>query len=99
VAQGFGTFAPGPEAAVLDPLIMLVPMAAFDAQCHRMGYGRGFYDRAIESLRAKGIKPMLAGLAFAVQEVAAVPVEAHDVGLDLVATERELHRRPAEDGH
>ena len=85
--QGFGTYAPGPEAAVLDPAIMLVPMAAFDHRCHRIGYGRGYYDRAIEALRGKGIRPVLAGLAFAVQETGQVPVEAHDAGLDFIATE------------
>jgi 5-formyltetrahydrofolate cyclo-ligase len=85
--QGFGTYAPGPDAAVLDPTVMLVPMAAFDARCHRIGYGRGYYDRAITALRDKGFAPVLAGLAFAVQEVDAVPVEAHDAGLDFIATE------------
>lgn len=91
--QGFGTYAPGAAAAVLDPAIMLVPMAAFDRRCHRIGYGRGYYDRAIEALRGKGIRPVLAGLAFAVQEIEEVPVEAHDAGLDFVATETGLTGR------
>ena len=90
--QGFGTYAPGPEATVLDPDIMLVPMSAFDARCHRIGYGRGYYDRAIETLTGKGKAPLLAGLAFAVQEVPEVPVEAHDVGLDFIVTERGVYR-------
>ncbi|MBP0616613.1 5-formyltetrahydrofolate cyclo-ligase [Jiella sp. KSK16Y-1] len=85
--QGFGTFAPGPEAAVLDPEMMLVPLAAFDKRGGRIGYGRGYYDRAIASLRAKGLAPMLIGVAFACQEVEAVPMDPHDVPLDLVATE------------
>jgi len=92
VPQGFGTYAPGPEAAVLEPAIMLVPMAAFDARCHRMGYGRGYYDRAIARLNGKGMVPLLAGLAFAVQEVPEVPIEAHDVGLDLIVTELAVYR-------
>ena len=90
--QGFGTFAPGSGAAVLDPEIMLVPMSAFDARCHRIGYGRGYYDRAIETLNGKGRAPLLAGLAFAVQEVLEVPIEAHDVGLDFIATEFAVYR-------
>ena len=88
VPQGFGTYAPGIEAAVMDPSIMLVPMAAFDRRCHRIGYGRGFYDRAIEALRARGLAPLLVGLAFAVQEIVEVPIEAHDEGLDFVVTEK-----------
>lgn len=88
--QGFGTYAPGADAAVLDPELMLVPLAAFDRRRGRVGYGRGYYDRAIASLRAKGLSPLLVGVAFACQEVEAVPMDAHDVALDLVATEREI---------
>lgn len=90
--QGFGTFAPGPEADVLDPEIMLVPLSAFDRQCRRIGYGRGYYDSAIDALRAKGLAPRLIGVGFAVQEVDAVPTEAHDETLDMIATEREIVR-------
>jgi 5-formyltetrahydrofolate cyclo-ligase len=91
--QGFGTYAPGTAAAVLDPAIMLVPMVAFDARCHRMGYGRGYYDGAIAALQAKGMIPVLAGLALAVQEVPDVPTEPHDVALDFIVTERMIYRR------
>ena len=85
--QGFGTYAPGPDAAVLDPTLMLVPLAAFDRKGGRIGYGRGFYDRAIARIVAKGVRPHCVGVAFACQEMNAVPTEAHDAPLDLIATE------------
>lgn len=88
--QGFGTFAPGPDAAILDPELMLVPLAAFDRGGGRVGYGRGYYDTAIASLREKGMAPRLVGIAFAVQEADHVPTEAHDIPLDLVVTEAGL---------
>jgi 5-formyltetrahydrofolate cyclo-ligase len=56
VDMGFGTFGPGPEAEILEPSIMLVPLAAFDWRGHRIGYGAGYYDRAIDRLRAKGLR-------------------------------------------
>lgn len=87
VAGPFGTFEPGPEAGELDPRIMLVPLAAFDAAGHRIGYGGGYYDRAIERLRLKGLEPWLIGIAFDCQEVAFVPAEAHDIRLNAVLTE------------
>lgn len=90
--QGFGTYAPGRGAAVLDPSIMLVPLAAFDRRCHRIGYGRGYYDRAIAGLRAKGLTALTIGTAFAVQEVARVPDEPHDIALDVIVTEAEVLR-------
>lgn len=87
VAGTFGTVGPGPEAPELDPAIMLVPLSAFDAIGHRIGYGGGYYDRAIHRLLEKGLKPVLIGIAFDCQEVASVPAEPHDIRLHAVLTE------------
>jgi len=81
-----GIMEPSPQSAVVEPDIVLVPLAAFDRAGHRIGYGAGHYDRSLVQLRTS--KPILAvGLAFAVQEIEAVPALAHDVRLDLVLTE------------
>ncbi len=90
VKTGFGTTGPDEGAAVLDPQILLVPLSAFDGQGHRIGYGAGHYDRAIAKLHAKGLNPVLVGIAFDCQEVPSVPAEAHDVALDAVLTESGL---------
>ena len=92
VDMGFGTHGPGEEAGVLDPAIMLVPLAAFDARGHRIGYGGGYYDRAIARLAAKGLAPRLIGIAFDCQEVERVPEEGHDVVIPEVLTESGLRR-------
>jgi 5-formyltetrahydrofolate cyclo-ligase len=91
VNTGFGTTGPGPDAEVLDPDLLLVPLSAFDDAGNRIGYGAGHYDRAIARLRAKGRTPRLLGVAFDCQRVEAVPFEAHDVPLDAVLTESGLH--------
>ena len=92
IDMGFGTMGPGPEAAVLDPVLMLVPLAAFDAQGNRIGYGAGYYDRAIARLKANGMAPRLVGIAFDCQQVEAVPSEPHDVPLHAMLTESGLRR-------
>jgi 5-formyltetrahydrofolate cyclo-ligase len=92
VDMGFGTAGPGEEAAILDPALMLVPLAAFDARGHRVGYGGGYYDRAVARLDARGMRPRLIGVAFDCQEVTAVPCEPHDVQLGAVLTESGLRR-------
>jgi 5-formyltetrahydrofolate cyclo-ligase len=92
IDMGFGTVGPGPEAAGLDPVLMLMPLAAFDRQGNRIGYGAGYYDWAIARLKEKGIKPRLVAIAFDCQEVEAVPAEPHDVPLDAVLTESGLRR-------
>lgn len=90
IDTGFGTRGPGPEATVVDPDLLLVPLSAFDAHGNRIGYGAGHYDRAIARLREKGRHPRLIGIAFDCQEVAEVPYEAHDVRLEAVLTESGL---------
>jgi 5-formyltetrahydrofolate cyclo-ligase len=77
---------PSPAAAELLPDIILVPLAAFDRLGHRIGYGAGHYDHTLAHLRKQ--KPISAiGLAFAAQEIEAVPALRHDVALDYVLTE------------
>lgn len=92
VDTGFGTSGPGPEAAVVDPELMLVPLAAFDPRGHRLGYGAGHYDRAIARLHAAGRRPRLIGIAFDCQEVDRVPDEDHDVVISEILTESGLRR-------
>jgi 5-formyltetrahydrofolate cyclo-ligase len=92
VDTGFGTRGPGPDAEELDPDILLVPLSAFDMTGHRIGYGAGHYDRAIDRLLRKGLKPRLIGIAFDVQKVEEIPSEPHDMPLDAILTESGLTR-------
>jgi 5-formyltetrahydrofolate cyclo-ligase len=78
---------PKPEAAEVEPDILLVPLLAFDRAGHRIGYGAGYYDLTIAQLRARKAVTAV-GLAFAAQEVPAVPATPRDARLDLVLTER-----------
>jgi 5-formyltetrahydrofolate cyclo-ligase len=92
VDMGFGMAGPGEHNNVLEPSVMLVPLAAFDSRGHRIGYGAGYYDRAIAKLEAKGRRPRLIGIAFDCQEVPLVPDEPHDVTIPQVLTESGLRR-------
>jgi 5-formyltetrahydrofolate cyclo-ligase len=84
-----GILEPSPAAAEIIPDIMLVPLAAFDRLGHRIGYGAGHYDYTLAHLRKmKAITAV--GLAFAAQEIEAVPALSHDVPLDYVLTETEM---------
>jgi 5-formyltetrahydrofolate cyclo-ligase len=85
----WGIREPKPEAAEVDPDILLVPLLVFDRKGYRLGYGGGYYDRTIAGLRAR--KPVAAiGIALAAQEVSSVPITTRDARLDLVLTEREV---------
>ena len=80
----FGIREPSAEAAIL-PLnqldLVLVPGVAFDRCGHRLGRGKGFYDRLLEPVR--GIK---CGVAWDHQVDLEFPVEPHDVPMDCVVT-------------
>lgn len=82
---GFGTLAPGEFAPLVEPDVIIMPLLGFDARGTRLGYGGGYYDRTLERLSRR---PRLIGLAFAAQELDAIPCEPHDVPLDAVVTEQ-----------
>ncbi len=94
VKSGFGVSEPGSDAPEVSPSAMLVPLAAFDRQGGRIGYGKGHFDMAIAALEAR--HPVLTiGVAFSVQEVASVPMEPHDRRIDFIVTETEIIRAPS----
>jgi 5-formyltetrahydrofolate cyclo-ligase len=72
--------------------VFLVPLLAFDAHGYRLGYGGGYYDRTLAARRASGRAPLAIGIAYAGQQVEAVPHDEHDQRLDAVATERGILR-------
>ena len=79
---------PPEEAPEVQPDVLLVPLLAFDRRGFRLGYGGGFYDRTLEKLRA--LKKVTAiGVAYAGQEIDAVPYEEFDQRLDWIMTEKE----------
>lgn len=90
VSGSFGTAEPGPDAPELEPDVLLVPLSAFDPEGRRIGYGGGYYDRAIARLREKGLARQVIGIAFDCQEVPSVPAEPHDIPLDGILTESGL---------
>ena len=85
----FGVQEPLDSATEVTPTIVLVPLLAFDRCGSRLGHGAGYYDRALEHLRAAGATVAL-GCAFSEQEVEKIPAEPHDQPLDGVVTELDL---------
>jgi 5-formyltetrahydrofolate cyclo-ligase len=89
VAGVWGIRQPPAQAPTTEPDILIVPLLAFDRAGHRIGYGAGYYDMTIAAARARRAVSAV-GIAFAAQEVEAVPASARDEPLDLVLTEREV---------
>lgn len=87
----FGIPAPDETAPAVRPDVILVPLLAFDALGHRLGYGGGYYDRTLAGWRSAG-GGLAVGLAFAGQEVDRLTPEPTDQPLDGMATERAAWR-------
>ena len=83
------TFHPLPSAPPLRPTLLLVPVLGFDAKGFRLGFGGGYYDRTLAALRRDG-GLIAVGLAYAAQQLPAVPVEPWDQALDAILTEEGL---------
>ena len=86
-----GAFGVDIPAAGVDcrPTRMIVPLLAWDRSGARLGYGGGYYDRTLAGLRRAGHGCRAVGLAWAAQEVPAIPCGPADARLDALVTENE----------
>lgn len=62
--------------------LIIVPGLAFDAKCHRLGRGRGYYDRLLANPELSEAYKL--AICFPFQLVENVPVEAHDLAVNEV---------------
>lgn len=81
-----------PEVFIDDIDLVVVPGVAFDAQCSRMGRGKGYYDRLLSAATKEG-RPYTIGVCFDFQLVPKVPVEECDKPLDCVISETSLYHK------
>ena len=82
-----------PEKEFLRPVsaeevdLVIVPGVAFDEEGDRIGYGMGFYDRFLRTIRKH--VPVI-GLAYELQIVDDIPVDDTDVTVDKIVTEERI---------
>jgi len=70
-----------------DTDLVIVPGIVFDLRGYRLGYGLGYYDRFLSSLKEE--TPMV-GLAFEFQIVNEVPAEDQDIPVNKIVTEQRV---------
>jgi 5-formyltetrahydrofolate cyclo-ligase len=81
-----------PKEGLLRPVeggeidAILVPAVAFDRRGYRIGYGGGYYDRFLP----RAPQAVKIGVAFASQIIEEIPVDGHDLPVDVIVTEREV---------
>ncbi|MDK1021373.1 MAG: 5-formyltetrahydrofolate cyclo-ligase [Candidatus Hydrogenedentes bacterium] len=88
----FGVLEPPPDRRrPVEPpgdAVVIVPCVAFAPSGHRLGHGKGYFDRFLADHRGTSI-----GLAFETQKTERLPSESHDVPLDIVVTESACYRK------
>lgn len=79
----FGIPIPATDVSA-TPDVMLLPLVAFDAAGYRLGYGGGYFDRTLATMKPR---PLSIGVGFDLAAVKDIHPERHDIPLDLIVTE------------
>ena len=89
----FGLREPPPDAPQVSPEtldLVIVPALLFDEIGNRLGYGGGYYDRFLPTLRGDCVTVGVAGDGLIVPTL---PTEPHDVPVAIVVTASRTFRR------
>lgn len=101
VPGGFGLLEPPAGSTLIEPEsldFILVPGLLFDRERgHRLGYGKGYFDRLLGPLSEAETRPRFIGFAFEAQVVTDLPVGPRDVPVDVLVTEERTRWFPAPD--
>ena len=73
------------------PNLMLVPILVFDKHKHRLGYGKGFYDRYLNKYLKKFNNILTVGVAFSFQKYHKLPKDKNDIKLNYILTEKGIY--------
>lgn len=76
-----------PKIKPQDLDLLFIPGVVFAENGHRIGYGKGHYDRLLK----KTLCPKI-GIAYGFQMVKNIPGEPHDVPMDMIITERKTFK-------
>ena len=86
-----------PEEKYPEIEVAIIPGMSFDDTGHRLGRGKGYYDRFLAKLRgmegnhcerkeADGTEVYKIGICFGFQKLQEIPFESHDILMDEVTT-------------
>lgn len=74
---------PGNDQLLATADLIVVPGVAFDLLGHRIGFGKGFYDRCLSRIKQHGV---LVGLCHDFQLLDRIPAEGHDIRMQYLVT-------------
>src|SRR5262245_6211298 len=86
--RGFWNIPVPADGAEVSPDLIVAPVVGFDAQCYRLGYGGGYFDRTLAAL---GGSRRVVGVGYAQAQIATIHPQPHDIAMDGIVTERSIH--------
>lgn len=86
-AGPMGLIQPSAHAEELVPDVLFMPLVGFTERGERLGQGGGFYDRWLEAHPAT----IAIGMAWDMQKLDSLPVEAHDIPLRAIVTPTQIY--------
>ncbi len=75
------------EQMTIDTII--IPMLGFDQQGYRLGYGSGYFDRTLATIKPY---PLVIGVAFEISRLDSVYPQSHDIQMNFILTEKGIHQ-------
>jgi len=84
----FGMLEPKNSSKNIIPDLIMVPLAAFDNNLNRIGYGKGYYDRSLKKINKIKKNAISLGIAYSFQKCQKIPTNKHDFKLDYIFTEK-----------
>jgi 5-formyltetrahydrofolate cyclo-ligase len=94
--KGFWDIPVPADPAEYTPQLLLAPVVGFDAQCYRLGYGGGYFDRTLALLCAQRLPFQAIGVGYESMQLPSIHPLPHDIVLHGVITESVV-RAPAPD--
>lgn len=92
--KGFWNIPVPADPAEHVPQLLIAPVVGFDPQCYRLGYGGGYFDRTLASLRSRGAPFTVTGVGYSAARLDTIHPLPHDIPLQAVITEEGSFRRP-----
>lgn len=83
---------PPPDAPIVHPDVVLAPLVGWDGDGFRLGYGGGYFDRALDDLSPR---PFSIGIGLSTAYLATIFQQPHDISLDVILTEKGVAWRAA----
>jgi len=90
--KGFWNIPVPVDTETFTPQVLLAPVVGFDAQCYRLGYGGGYFDRTLALLRSLQFRFHSIGIGYAGTELDTIHPLPHDIALDGIVTDSQWRR-------